>query len=262
MLWTEVVVVFMAVAVVCEADGPGEPTRCLLEVFSSLKSSRDPRGTIYPLAPTLALVLIALLSGCKNPSQISAFGRAHPHLLAKLGFCPRRRPRKSENRGRVSGPNEDTIKNILQSVDGRSFNEKFSLFLARMVGRGASAAVDGKALRGSEDYVLSVFVNDLCQVAWQEDIGQKDCELKALERALPQVLARYPNLRLLSGDAAFCHKSIARILVKARRDYFLQLKPPHDTDLALARDSFRQLTQKPALSRSEEKRGARRGPNG
>ena len=175
----------MAVPVAAVPDGRGEALSCLLDVFASLKSSRDPRGTIYPLASTLALALIGLLSGCKNPSQIYAFAQARPTLLARLGFRPRKRPRKAENKGRISAPNEDTTAAILASVDQRALNERFALFLSRMVGRGARAAIDGKALRGSDDYVLSIFVNDLCQVVWQEEVGSKEHELRALERALP-----------------------------------------------------------------------------
>src|SRR5687767_363844 len=126
----------MAVPAALVVAGSGETLDCLLDVFTSLKSSRDARGTIYPLASTLALVLIALLSGCKNPSQIYAFARARPTLLERLGFRPRKRPRKAENKGRISAPNEDTTTAILASVDQRSLNEKFALFLSRMVGRG------------------------------------------------------------------------------------------------------------------------------
>lgn len=62
---------------------------------------------------------------------------------------------------------------ILASVDPAQLNAAFAQFLARMVGRGAVAAVDGKALRGSDDYVLSVFVGEVCQVAWQEGCGDE-----------------------------------------------------------------------------------------
>jgi hypothetical protein len=251
-----------AAAAAVPAD-PESVTYCLLDVFSTIQSHRDPRGTIYPVCAVLALVLIALLSGCKNPSQIYAFGQAQPQLLPKLGFRPRRRPRRAERKGLITAPNEDTIGNILKSISPGELNEKFTLFLGRMVARGAVAAVDGKALRGSQDHVLSVFVNEIGQVVWQEDVGAKENELRTLERALPRILEKYPQLKLLSGDAGFCHKSIARQLVKARRDYLLQLKAPHGTDLALARDSFAQLTAAtPSLARSEDKRGAPRGRSG
>jgi len=129
-----------------------------------------------------------------------------------------------------------------------------------MVKRGAQAAIDGKALRGTKDYVLSVFVNDICQVVWQEDVGSKENELSCLERSISAILSNYPNLRLFTGDAAFCHKSIARCLIQAKRDYFLQLKAPHATDVTLAKRAFAQLRETPALAKDVEKRGPHEEP--
>jgi hypothetical protein len=234
---------------------------CWLDVFSSLKSSRKPKGVRHPLASVLALVVVAVLSGCKNASQVHAFGRARPGLLPRLGFRRPKRVRKPQRRALgPSAPTEDTIGAVLASVPQREMNEKFALFLARMVGRGASrGAVDGKALRGAREHVLSVFVNEIGQVVWQERVGSKENELKTLERALPAVLERYPGLRLLTGDAGLAHKSVARALVRARRDYFLQLKSPHRTDVALARSALAQLSTQAPQARSGEKRGVRTG---
>jgi len=218
------------------------PLKTLLEVFDSLPSSRAARGTRYPLGPVFALVLVAVLCGCKNHPQISAFAQARPDLLKRLGFRPPKYPR------------------ILASVRPDNLNRGLSRFLSRMVKRGAQAAIDGKALRGAHDYVLSVFVNDICQVVWQEDVGRKENELSCLERSISDILSRYPNLRLFTGDAAFCHKSIARSLIEAKRDYFLQLKAPHTTDVALAEDAFAQLRETPPLATRAEKRGPREGP--
>lgn len=89
---------------------------------------------------------------------------------------------------------------------------------------GQRASIDGKALRGTGDYVLSVFIGDLRQTVWQENVGSKENELSALERSLPVILKRLKEIKLFSGDAAFCHKSIARELARAKRDYILQLK--------------------------------------
>jgi len=232
---------------------------CLLDVFASLKSSRSPRGTRYPLASTFGLVLVAILSGCKNYTQIYVFGKCRPKLLKQLGFHPPKYPRKPESRGRITAPNEDTLGSIMASVSTQQLNEGLVEFLSRMVQRGSQAAIDGKALRGADDYVLSVFVNDLCQVVWQEDVGAKENELSCLERSIEKILECYPHLKLLTGDAAFCHKTIARSLIKAKRDYFLQLKAPHTTDLALAKDAFAQLRRSPARADQVEKRGARAG---
>jgi len=65
-----------------------------------------------------------------------------------LGFRPPKRVRKPARRGAPCVPNEDTIANHLALIRQAELNEKFSQFLCRMVGRGATAAIDGKALRG------------------------------------------------------------------------------------------------------------------
>ena len=231
------------------------PLKSLLDVFATLHSPRAARGTRYPLHAVLALILLAVLSGCKNHSQIAMFGKTRRALLKRLGFHPPKYSRKHKTE--ISAPSEDTLTRILASLCPLQFNEAFARFLSRMVGRGAQAAIDGKALRGADDYVLSVFVNDICQVAWQEDVGSKENELSCLERSISTILSRYPNLRLFTGDAAFCHKSIASSLINAKRDYFLQLKAPHTTDVALAERAFAQLRKRPALAATVEKKRPR-----
>ena len=234
------------------------PLNSLLDVFASLSCSRDARGRRYPLHCTLALILVGVLSGCRNHSQIYAFAKARAELLRRLGFAAPKYPQRSASVGRITAPSEDTLTRVLAGVCPAQLNEALAGFLARMVRRGSQAAIDGKALRGAEEYVLSVFANDVCQVVWQEDVGAKENELSCLERSLKTILARYPNLRLFTGDAAFCHKSIARQLLQARRDYFLQLKAPHTGDVALAEEAFGQLRRRPALATSVEKRAPRK----
>ena len=233
------------------------PLKSLLDVFASIHSQRAARGVRYPLNAMLALVLLAVLSGCKNFTQISVFGKSRRTLLKRLGFHPAKYSRKQKGDALICGPSEDTLTRNLASISPELFNEAFAQFLGRMVGRGAQASVDGKALRGADDYVLSVFANDICQVVWQEDVGSKENEMSCLERSLNTILARYPSLRLFTGDAAFCHKSIARSLIQAKRDYFLQLKAPHTTDVGLAKNAFNQLRNTPPLDKTTEKRGLR-----
>lgn len=235
------------------------PLPCLLDVFATLQSSRAARGTRFPLHSTLALILVAILAGCKNYSQIHVFAKTRTGLLKLLGFRPPKYPRKIQNKERIGAPSEDTLARIVESIASADLNECLALFLARHVARGAQAAIDGKALRGADDYVLSVFVNDLCQVVWQEKVGTKENELSCLENAIGSILAQYPGLKLFTGDAAFYHKSIARRLIEAKRDYFLQLKAPHTTDLGVAREAFKQLRCQEPLATSVEKRGARVG---
>jgi len=236
------------------------PLKSLLDVFATLHSPRAARGIRYPLHSTLALILLAILSGCKNHSQISVFAKTRRPLLKRLGFRPPKYSRKHKMKTEIRAPSEDTLTRILAGLCPAQFNEAFARYLSRMVSRGAQAAIDGKALRGADDYVLSIFANDICQVVWQEDVGSKENELSCLERSISAILERYPNLRLFTGDAAFCHKSIARSLIQAKRDYFLQLKAPHTTDVRLAEKAFAQLRRRPPLATTVEKRGLREEP--
>lgn len=235
----------------------------LREAFDSIPEVRKPKGLRHPLGALLALATVAILAGCKNPSQIHHFGVVNPRWLERLGFRPPKRPRRKENRGRVRAPNEDTISSVFAKIPVSALNQALARWVASRLRWGATANLDGKALRGADDHVLSVFIGQIGQVAWQETVGTKENELSALERAIATVLAHYSGVRLWTGDAMFCQKTIARALVEARRDYFLQLKAPHKTDVSIAQTVFAQLMTLPPLATDlGKKRGGQTGPNG
>lgn len=241
----------------------------LLEAFRIIEDPRDPRGCRYELAPLLAFTVVALLAGCTNVSQIFHFGCVQPDLLKALGFRPTKRCYLSGRRGVIFSPNEGTIALALSRISGEQVNLALGGWLGRMLAQRVTASIDGKALRGSKGFVLSVFVDEVGQVVWQEDVGEKANELSTLKRVLSQILKAFPQLALLTGDAAFCHKTIARGIAEAGRDYFLQLKSPHETDVGIAADAFSQITaareplattvEKRAVSAAAKSSGARSG---
>lgn len=235
----------------------GSACPTLLECFSKLPDRRKPRGLQHPLPAILSLCLVALLNGCKNPTQIFVFGKSRAGLLSRLGFRPPKQRRGPKPEGGISCPNEDTIAATLRRVTPDEFNSCIGAWLAGQLPARVEAACDGKALRGTEEHVLEILVNKLCLVVWQFPVGEKENELSALEAKLAAILAAFPQLKLLTGDAMFCHKSIARILVEARRHYLLQLKSPHKTDVEIARYAMWQLAKSTApLASATEKRGA------
>ncbi len=240
----------VAVENACRAD--------LLAALASIPDVRDRRGRRHELAPQLCLVIIALLSGCENVTHIRQFAAVRPEVLAALGFRPSKRPKNPMRRGVIFPPNEDTLTQALAQTSSGELNRCLGAWLGKMLAVQVTASVDGKALRGSGGYVLSIFVDQLRQVLWQQDVGEKSNELSTLERVLPQILAAYPQIALITGDAGFGHKTIARHVILAGRNYFLQLKAPHDTDVGIARESFAQITQASGpLSSTVGKRGAR-----
>jgi hypothetical protein len=245
-----------------EDQAEEECATCLLEVFGELSDTRSLRGRRYPLASVLALVVAGALAGCANASRIFAFGQLRPDLLKRLGFEPAGRVRRPERAGQVYCPNEDSIKAICARVDAGELNEAFARFISRIASSELVAAVDGKALRGSDRHILTIFAADCRAALWQEEVDRdKENEASRLEASLEKALGSLPGLRLLTGDAAFCHKVIARILIQNGRDYLFCLKHPHQTDLAIAGQAFdqqRKRGQKP-LVETVEKRGARKG---
>lgn len=239
---------------------PASEDSCRQSLREALRAVPDPRsrfGTQYPLASVLSLFVVATLCGCKNPTQVYQFGKQRPGLLAQLSFRPPVGPKRKADRGRLRAPNEDTIASLLGMVDPQALVAALARWVNALIGSSEEAAVDGKALRGTEDHVLTVFAGRLRLAVWQASVGERENELSALEASLAAVLAEYPGLRLLTGDAMFCQKEIARQIVDPRRHYILQLKAPHLTDLATAADAMRQLSSRPPEATSEtEKRGA------
>ncbi|CAN5340868.1 hypothetical protein BH09SUM1_BH09SUM1_22870 [soil metagenome] len=231
--------------------------RTLADVFALLKDARKSKGRQYPLPSVLLLCLVAILHGCRNPTQIYVFGKCRPPLLRRLGFRPphRRRGMTPKPKDAVACPNEDTIATLLRSLDGEEFNSAIAIWVARMIPRQVHAACDGKALKGAEEHVLEVFINDLRLVAWQMPVGEKENELSSLEKHLAAILARYPQIKLLTGDAMFCQKTLAQTLLDARRHYFLQLKAPHSTDVSLAQHALSQYSRTPPLAITEGLKG-------
>jgi hypothetical protein len=213
-------------------------------------------GRRHPLGALFSLTVVALLCGEENPVQISRFAKNHPDLLPALGFRPVSQGRCPQRRGKIVAPSNDMITRALTFVESATLNVCLGQWLGRLLARREVAAVDGKALRGQGDYVLSVYCPALGHVFWQESVGKKENELTALLRILPELLERLGKVRVFTGDAGFCHKAVARILVEERRDYLLQLKAPHLTDVRLARASFEQITSQPPLAETVEKRGA------
>lgn len=229
--------------------------RCLAAAFASLADPRKPKGLRHPLGALLSLTIVGLLCGAENPEQISRFAANHPALLPALGFRPPKQGRLKERRGKIAPPSNDMIARALTFVDGKALNHAIGEWLGRLLASAKMVAVDGKALRGQDDYILSAYCPALGHVLWQESVGEKENELSAFLRILPDLLARLGKVRIFTGDAGFCHKEVARILTEKRRHYLLQLKAPHLTDMRLAEHSLAQHETKPPLAKTVEKRG-------
>ena len=200
-----------------EADGPGAVVT-LLEALSEVPDTRDARGVRYPLGAVLALCVVGFVCGRQNLDQVRRFGRDNLDLLLELGFSRRR------------SPSVATLSRVLGQVEVAALQKALSRWLVGLVDsarkrrRCAVAAVDGKASRAAGVHVLNVFLHDVEQVVWQLPIEAKKNEISALRGSLEELLAAYPFLQILTGDAMFAGSPLCSQLIGNGRHYVFQIK--------------------------------------
>ncbi len=127
-----------------------------------------------------------------------------------------------------------------------------------------TAAVDGKTSKQGHDadgdplHVLNVFAHDarICLAPWAVGDG-KETEPEVLKAHLGELFAAYPSLQLLTGDALFCQRPLARLIVAAGRDYLLAVKDNQPDLLEAAQTAFAEASPETADAGTREKKGAR-----
>jgi DDE_Tnp_1-associated/Transposase DDE domain len=187
----------------------------LAELFATIPDPRKPRGRIHPLGAVLSLTAVALLAGMKSLEAIAQFGRDHgPGLAHALGFRRRKTPAKS------------TLSEIFRAIDRDAFEAALRAWAQGRPGGGA-IALDGKTLRGSRDgevpgvHLLAAFAPEAAAVLGQLRVDGKTNEHKAALRLLGVLpLAG----RVVTGDAMFTHRDVARAVRDGGGDYLLVVK--------------------------------------
>jgi hypothetical protein len=125
-----------------------------------------------------------------------------------------------------------------------------------------TAAVDGKTSKQAHDkdgdpiHVLNVFAHDLrvCLAQWVVGDG-KDTEPEALKAHLGELFAAYPALQLLTGDAIFAQRPLARLITERGKDYLVTIKDNQPDLLETTQTAFSQETPETADATSREKKG-------
>lgn len=190
----------------------------LLECLSRIPDARHARGVRYPQGSVLALCVVAMICGRQNLTQIHRFGRDHRQLLRELGFSRR------------TSPSVPTLSRVLGGIPIAALQEALSRWMGGLVDsirkRRACgvAAVDGKTSRASGVHLLNVFVHDVQQVIWQMPVAEKRNEISALKHSLGDLLATYPFLQVLTGDAMFAGEPLCAELIGHGRHYVFQIK--------------------------------------
>lgn len=231
------------------------PTPTLLDALQSLTDPRCRRGVRHPFAAVLALTFLGLLCRQTDFATIARWARAHwACLKPALGFT------------RSYAPHATTLTRVTARYSVAEFQNALCRWLAGLLAQEPvlTAAVDGKTSKQGHDadgdpiHVLNVFAHEarLCLAQWVVGDG-KETEPEVHKAHLGELFAAYPSLRLLTGDALFCQRPLARLIVETGRAYLFAVKDNQPDLLEAAQTAFAAATPATADARTQEKKGTR-----
>lgn len=227
----------------------------LLAAFRSLTDPRHRRGIRHPFSATLALVFLGLLCRQTDFATLARWARAHWHQLKEpLGFTRR------------YAPHPTTLSRITARYSLDEFQAALSRWLLALLADPGdfAAAVDGKTAKQGHDadgdpvHMLNIFAHHakVCLASWPVGDG-KETEPEVLKAHLAELFAAYPSLQILTGDALFTQRPLARLITEAGKDYLLAIKDNQPDLHEATRTAFAEETSATADATVVEKKGAR-----
>lgn len=233
---------------------PSTSADSLLGVFQQLTDPRHRRGIRHPFPGLLAVVFLGLLSRQPDFASIAPWAKCHwPALKDAFGLT------------RPYAPDETTYSHAAARFSVEQFRDALARWLAGVMhAPPAVAAVDGKTSKQADDadgdsiHVLNVFAHEarVCLADWPVGAG-KNTEPEVLKAHLGELFAAWPSLRVLTGDALFCQRPLARAIIDAGRDYVLAIKDNQPDLHEVARTTFADATADSANATVREKSAGR-----
>jgi hypothetical protein len=232
-------------------------TSCLSQlkaVFSRISDPRKARGVRPPFSGSVSLVFLGLLARITEMAVVERWAKTNwDELKEPLGFT------------RDKPPCDTTISRALAGLSLDEFRAAFASWLntalADQEGRW-TAAVDGKTCRqgldanGSPVQMLNVFLQQAKLALDQWSIGgDKTNEPGSLKQHLAELLAAYPALQLLTGDAIYAQRPLLELLQEHGCDYLFQVKANQPNMLDALETCFFQETPVKPAHEVTEKRG-------
>lgn len=235
------------------------PSDSLLAAFQRLTDPRHRRGIRHPFSGLLAVLFLGLLSRHPDFASIARWARRHWPVLKEAFGLTRR-----------YAPHATTLSRAAATFSVEEFRYALAGWLARVLAAGpVAAAVDGKTSKQARDadgdpiHVLNVFAHDarVCLADWPVGDG-KETEPEVLKAHLDDLFAAWPSLRVLTGDALFCQRPLARVIIDAGRDYVLAVKDNQPDLHETIRTAFADATPASADATVREKSAGRSRPGG
>jgi hypothetical protein len=226
----------------------------LATAFSQITDPRSKHGSPIPLPGMLALVFLGLLAGQNYITHICLWAKHHWNTLKKpLGF---------DSDKMKKPPNRTTLSRVLAKISLNELQEAFAVFILEILqDKPLVASVDGKVSKqildegGEVLQMLNVFVHDIKVVLIEWSIkGDKTNEPGCLKKHFGELLAQFPNLKILTGDAIFAERPLLEVL-KNKVDYIFQVKDNQPEAIEAIKETFkdRQSVTPAAASLSKKK---------
>lgn len=189
-------------------------------IFGKLE---DPRASNrrHDMLEVLFIALLAIMAGADGAAEMARFGRAKEELLRQ--FLP------LEN----GVPSHDTFSRVFRLLEPVAFGRQFRKFVrafARFnkIGLKGVLAIDGKSLRRAYDrgksatplHIVNVFATQArLALAARKAPGRNE-----VEGALEILRSLQLKHHTVTGDALFCGRPIAKLILERGGNYVLALK--------------------------------------
>jgi hypothetical protein len=218
-----------------------------------LTDPRKRRGVRHPYSSLLGLTLLGLLCRQSDSTSIARWAKQHwAKLRAPLGFT------------RKYAPHGTTLGRACARYRADEFAAALLDWLRALLGPQTplAAAVDGKTSKQAHDAdgdplpVLNVFAHDLKVCLAQGTVGEgKETEPEVLKAHLGELFDAYPALQLLTGDALFSQRPLARLITERGKHYPTTSNDNQPDLLETTQTAFSQATPETADATSREKKG-------
>lgn len=226
--------------------------KSLAEVFAQVPDPRRRRGVRHPSAGILALVFLGLLARIREMAVLERWARVHwEQLREPLGF------------ERDAPPVATTISRVVARCDLNRFAVAFLAWIEQVVPQAPfTAAVDAKTScqgldsDGEPVQLVTVLVHELKLVLAQWSVrGEKTNEPTVLRNHLSELLAQFPSLAMLTGDAIYTQRPLAEDLLAENCDYLLQIKANQGDLLDVAQQCLGDAHERPPAASTSQKKG-------
>jgi len=184
-------------------------------LWLTLQQITDPRraqGRRHPLSIILLLTILAICCGESSYQAMMDWSVNYQDKLKKeLPFLADHTPAKS------------TFHRVFSSLDVEQIEKVFGKWLQTIthLEKYEGIAIDGKAVKNTDVYLVSAFAHQAKVVLFQQSTTGKGKELVAAPQVLDQI-----NLtnKIVTGDALFTQRSLCKQIIKDKGGYVFTVK--------------------------------------